>query len=205
MKITRYFQSCLLIEEGTARLMIDPSGHEATRLADFGHLDAVMYTHEHGDHFDADLAQQFSANGAKLYANAATAQKMKTDPTIVENGQEFEAGGVKIKAIELPHCKMWDGGAGPQNTGYLINDRLFHSGDGAVLDGLSVEILALPITGPDVSLKDAFDFAAQLKAKTLIPVHYDYIGTKPEVFAELARGQFGLDAKVLDIGQTMEV
>jgi len=205
MKVTRYFQSCLLIEEGAARLLIDPSGQEATRLSDFGKLDAVMYTHEHGDHFDADLAQQFSANGAKIYANAATAKKMKTAPTIVEDGQEFDVGGVKVKAYELPHCLMWDGSAGPQNTGYLVAGRLFHSGDGDNLEGLAVEVGAIPITGPDVSLKDAFEFAKQLSLKTIVPVHYDYIGTKPEVFAELALGQFGIDTKVLEIGESAEV
>jgi L-ascorbate metabolism protein UlaG (beta-lactamase superfamily) len=205
MKITRYFQSCLLIEEGAARMLIDPSGQEATRLNEFGKLDAVLYTHEHGDHFDGDLAQQLSANGAKLYANASTAKQMKSPPEVVSGGQEFEVGGIKVKAIELPHCLMWDGSAGPQNTGYLIAGKLFHSGDGANLDGLSADVVALPITGPDVSLKDAFDFVKQLSAKTIIPVHYDYIGTKPEVFAELARGQFGVDSKVLAIGQSTQV
>lgn len=205
MKITRYFQSCLLIEEGAARLLIDPSGQEATRLAEFGKLDAVFYTHEHGDHFNAEVAQQLAANGAKIYANGATAKKMTTPPEIVNDGQEFDVGGVKVKAVELPHCLMWDGSAGPQHTGYLVAGRLFHSGDGAKLEGLSAEIAAIPIAGPDISLKDAFDFVAQLAAKTVVPVHYDYFGIKPEVFAELARGQFGIDAKVLAAGQTVEL
>ena len=56
MKITRYYQSCLLVEEGSARILIDPSGAEAERFDSFGKLDAVLYTHEHSDHFDPDLA-----------------------------------------------------------------------------------------------------------------------------------------------------
>src|SRR4051794_11511318 len=109
MKVTRYFQSCLLIEEGVARLLIDPSGQEATRLAEFGQIDAVLFTHEHADHFDAGVAQQLAANGAKIYANQATASHMKNPPTIVSDGQEFEVAGIKVKALELPHCAMIDG------------------------------------------------------------------------------------------------
>jgi len=109
-----------------------------------------------------------------------------------------------LGAIELPHCLMWDGSAGPQNTGYLINERFFHPGDGKELAGLSVEILACPITGPDVSLKDAFSFIKQLSAKKAIPIHYDFIGTKPEVFAGLA-DTTGYDVHVLHIGEKLEL
>ena len=53
MKVTRYFQSCLL-------------------------PDAVLYTHEHMDHFDLEMARKFAAGGADVYDNASTAKKMIT-------------------------------------------------------------------------------------------------------------------------------
>jgi L-ascorbate metabolism protein UlaG (beta-lactamase superfamily) len=204
MKITRYFQSCLLIEEGAARFIIDPSGQESTRLNEFGKLDAVIYTHEHSDHFDADVAQQLSANGAKLYANASTAKQMKSPPTIVEDGMEFEVGGIKIKAYELPHCLMWDGTQGPQNTGYLIADKFFHPGDGKQLEGLSVSGLGLPINGPDISLMDAFNFAKQLSSKEIIPIHYDYLGGNTKVLADVGKGM-GLNFHVVDVAESVEI
>ena len=203
MKITRYFQSCLLIEEGSARLLIDPSAQETERYDSFGKLDAVLYTHQHGDHFDADLAQKFSAAGVPIYANASTAKFCKTPPLALEDGKESDIGGVKIKAIELPHCPMTDGTAGPQNTGLLVNGKLFHPGDGRELDGLTVEVLALPITGPDISLRDANDFAKQVKAKVVVPIHYDFIGTKPEVFGRLG-SEKPFEVKILGLGESAE-
>jgi L-ascorbate metabolism protein UlaG (beta-lactamase superfamily) len=192
MKVTRYFQSCLLIEESGARILIDPTAQDKD-IDKFGKLDAVLYTHEHGDHFDKDMAREFLNSGLTVYANGSTATKMENPPTISVDGQEFDIKGLKVKVMELPHCLMWDGKPGPQNTGYLINGKLFHPGDGKELAGLEVENLALPITGPDVSLKDAVSFAKQVKAKTVIPIHYDYIGTKPEVFASVS----GTDFKTL--------
>lgn len=206
MKITRYFQSCLLIEQGAARILIDPSGDEAIRMTEFGKLDAVLFTHEHADHFDSQLAQQLAANGAVIYANASTAKQMKAEPNVVSDGQEFEVGGIKIRALELPHCPMIDGSEGPQNTGYVIDGKLFHPGDGRNLEGLKVDVLAAPITGPDVSLRDAADFTKQVSAATVIPIHYDLIGTKPEIFERFS-GFFSQPYKVtiLGLGQSTEV
>jgi L-ascorbate metabolism protein UlaG (beta-lactamase superfamily) len=204
MKITRYFQSCLLIEESGAKILIDPSGHEKDRVNELGKLDAVLYTHEHSDHFDAGLAEELKSSGAAIYANASTSKQMKSQPNVVADQQELGIKGLKIKAIELPHCLMWDGSKGPENTGYLVNNKLFHSGDGKELDGLKIEILVAPINGPDVSLKDAYDFAKQVQAKTVIPVHYDYLGGKPEVFADVGKG-IGVSAHPLDIGQSVEL
>jgi L-ascorbate metabolism protein UlaG (beta-lactamase superfamily) len=205
MKVTRYFQSCLLIEENGVRILIDPSGQEKDRLKDFGKLDAVLYTHEHSDHFDAEMAQTFVEQAiAPVYANSSTAKQVKASVTEVKNGQELEINGLKIKAMELPHCLMWDGSEGPQNTGYLINERLFHPGDGKELTGLKVDALAVGINGPDISLKDAFDFCKQVAAKQVIPVHYDYLGGKPEVFADVGKGM-GLNTHVLEIGQPVDI
>lgn len=206
MKITRYYQSCLLIEERGARILIDPSGEEAGRFDSFGKLDAVLYTHEHGDHFEPELAQKFADAGAAIYANASTVKQMKFAPNIVTDGQEFKIGDVSVKVLELPHCLMADGSAGPQNTGYSINQKLFHPGDGKELAGLQVENLAVPIAGPDVSIKDAFGFAKQVGAKKAIPIHYDYIGTKPEVFEQLC-GYFNppFQTLIIEQGKSTEI
>ena len=205
MKVTRYFQSCLLIEDKGARILIDPSGQEKDRLSEFGKLDAVFYTHEHGDHFDAGMAQDFVEQGvAPVYANASTAKLIEASKTEVKDGQEYEINGLKVKAIELPHCLMADGSTSVQNTGYLVDGKLFHPGDGAELEGLSVDTLAVPISGPDISLKDAYAFTMQVKAKQVIPIHYDFLGGNPDYLGS-SLNKKGVKVHGLTIGDSIEL
>lgn len=205
MKVTRFFQSCLLIESNNVRILIDPSGQEKDRLGGFSKLDAVFYTHEHMDHFDADMARQFVEEGvAAVYANACTAKQIKASVTTVEDKQEYEVSGLKVKAIELPHCLMIDGSTSVQNTGYLVNGELFHPGDGKELAGLKVKTLAVPLNGPDISPHDAFKFGKQVEARNLIPVHYDFLGGNPDFFARTAE-QNGMKTHVLELGQSVEL
>jgi len=205
MKVTRYFQSCLLIEDKGARILIDPSGQEKDRLSEFGKLDAVFYTHEHGDHFDAGMAQDFVEQGvAPVYANASTAKLIEASKTEVKDGQEYDINGLKVKAIELPHCLMVDGSTSVQNTGYLVDGKLFHPGDGAELEGLSVDTLAVPISGPDISLKDAYAFTVQVKAKQVIPIHYDFLGGNPDYLGS-SLNKKGVKVHGLTIGDSIEL
>jgi L-ascorbate metabolism protein UlaG (beta-lactamase superfamily) len=204
MKVTRYFQSCLLIEENGVRILIDPSGQDKD-IEKFGKLDAVLYTHEHSDHFDPEMATIFVEQGvAPVYANASTAKQIEASKTEVSDGQEFDIKGVKIKAYELPHCLMVDGSQGPQNTGYLISQKLFHPGDGKELNGISVDNLAMPLAGPDISPHDGFTFAKQVNAKQVIPIHYDYLGGNPDFFAMMTE-KHGIKTLGLKNGETVEL
>lgn len=203
MKVTRYFQSCLLIEDNGVRILIDPCGQDKD-IEKFGKLDAVLYTHEHMDHFDADVAEKFASGGADMYANASTAKQMKTQPKVVNDGEEIGIKDLKVKAMELPHCLMIDGSTSVHNTGYLVNGRLFHPGDGKELAGLRAEILAVPLNGPDISPHDAFVFGQQVGAKQLIPIHYDFLGGNPDFFASTAE-QHGMKTNSLKQGESAEV
>lgn len=205
MKLTRYFQSCLLVEEVGARILIDPSEQEADDSQKFGKLDAVLFTHEHSDHFDSDLAQKFMDDGIAVYANVSTAKQIKGQPNVVSDGQKFSVGYVEVLTKDMDHCPMPDGSTGPQNTGYIIAKRLLHSGDSIQAGDSKVEIIAGPITGPDVSIRDAMDLGKLVGAKVFVPIHYDYIGTKPQVFASFAKS-YGMpfEVQVIEESQTIE-
>lgn len=206
MKITKYYQSCLLIEEGKTRILIDPSAQETERVAGFSPIDAVLYTHEHADHFDPELAAQFQHQAIAIYANASVAKQLSFSPIIVEDGQEFAVKDILVKVLELSHCPMPDGSGGPQNTGYLFNQKLFHPGDGKELAGLQVSTLALPITGPDISPRDAFAFARQTGARRAIAIHWDIWGANAGFYASRAKALAQpFELEILGIGESTEV
>lgn len=209
MKVTRFPQSCLLLEKDNHKIVIDPGVHflETHSVEELNGVEAVLYTHQHADHYDPKIAEALLAQGTVVYANAATAELIGPDRvTTVDDNQAFSVAGFEVVARELPHCLLPDGSEGPQNTGYVIDGVLFHPGDGKELEGLQVGNLALPIVGPDISILDAINFAKQVGAKVAIPIHFTAIPADPHVFADYAkRGSPGLEVRVLADGETTEI
>jgi L-ascorbate metabolism protein UlaG (beta-lactamase superfamily) len=210
MKITKYPQSCLIIDHAGKRLCIDPGGLVAAKYqaAELLTIDAILYTHEHPDHADAGfLKELLKISKVPVYANNATKKLLGDLVThVVNDGMEFDAAGVPIVAKELPHCLMADGSPGPQNTGYVIDGIFFDPGDGIRLDGFHIGAAAIPIAGPDISPRDVFDFIKQLGCKTVIPVHYHFFLEDPKVLANFAAEVVpDVNFVVLGDGQSTEI
>jgi L-ascorbate metabolism protein UlaG (beta-lactamase superfamily) len=209
MKVTRYPQSCLLLEKAGHKIVIDPGVHflQTHKIEELRGVEAVLYTHQHSDHYDPTIAEAMISAGAHIFANGATAQLIGTERVrIVKDGDSFTAAGLEVMARELPHCLLPDGGEGPQNTGYVIDGVFFHPGDGKELAGLYVDNVALPITGPDISILDAINFAKQLKAKLVIPIHYTAIPADPNIFAQYAaKGGSDFEVRILADGESSEL
>lgn len=210
MKVTKYPQSCLIIEEQGKRIVIDPGALVSDKFAaqDLLPLDAILITHEHEDHADPELIRGLvGASHMQVIANLSTKNLLGDLVTqVVTDNEEFEAAGVKIVARELPHCLMVDGSAGPQNTGYVVDGVFFHAGDGIKLDNLQVQAAAIPIAGPDISVRDVFDFIKQLRCTTVVPIHYDYFLENPNLLAGIGEGTLkDVRFVVLDDGQSAEL
>jgi L-ascorbate metabolism protein UlaG (beta-lactamase superfamily) len=209
MKVMKFPQSCLLVESEGHKIIIDPGVHflQSHHLNELKGVEAVLYTHQHSDHYDEDIASALLEQGVHMYANDATADLIGTEKvTVVHDGDNLMVAGFEVIARELPHCLLPDGSEGPQNTGYVINGVLFHPGDGKELDDLKVDNLALPITGPDISILDAVNFAKQVGAKVAIPIHYDGIPADPNVFAAYAgKGSASFEVRVLADGESTEL
>lgn len=178
MKVTKYPQSCLLLEKDGRRILIDPGSFVAEKYhaSEFGKVEAVLYTHQHGDHYDEGFSKSLDA---PKYGNKSVCELIGSDCKLVESGKEFELAGFKILPHDLPHCKMVDGSDGPQNTGFIIDDNFFDPGDGIDTEGVSVENAAIPIAGPSISMYDAAQFVLKLGVKKVIPIHYSNVGYFP--------------------------
>ncbi len=207
MNVTRYPQSCLLLEKDGHKIVIDPGMHflEKYTVEELNGVEAVLYTHQHPDHYEPKIAEALLAQGVAVYANGSTAQLIGAERvTTVNDGDSFSVAGFAITARELPHCLLPNGEEGPQNTGYIVDSVFFDPGDGKDIDDLKVAAMALPITGPDISMLDAFNFAEKLGVKVAIPVHYRWMGADAETYKQFAAKR-PFEVRVLADGESTEI
>ncbi len=207
MRVTKYPQSCLLVEESAGgRLLIDVGTFttEDYDLADFGEVDAVLFTHQHPDHFDRRWAEQALGEGIPVYANADVCAQLDAaeDTTTLADGESATVAGFDVTAHDRPHVPLVDGSAGPPNTGFVLDDRLYHPGDSLTVDGIGVDVLAAPIVGPSISFRDAYVMLEETGASSAVPIHYDFFVADPDLFEHFCDVA---TVHVLDHGESIEV
>lgn len=175
MRITKFGHSCLLIEEGTARLLIDP-GNFSSGQENAENIDAVLITHEHPDHVTVDaLKKVLSKNpSAAIYSNEGVANFLKSEQipvSIQANNAHFSVKDVSIEVFGVDHACIHDTIPLIRNTGYVIGKRFFYPGDALTEFPSDVDILALPVAAPWMRLSDAIDYAIKIQPKVCFPVH----------------------------------
>ncbi len=187
MDITKYPQSCLLLEKDGNRVLIDPGSFVADKFSagDLPEIGAIIITHRHPDHANPELISALLAKkSVPVYANGDTKELLGDLVTnVIEPGEEAEITGFAVRAYAMPHCPLPDGSAGPPNNGYVFDGRFLHSGDGVSVEGLQIDNAAIAIAGPDISLRDAADLIRSIHAKKVIPVHYSIFSDEKPVAA----------------------
>ena len=204
MRFTKYAQSCAILEGTNGRVLIDPGNFamDAVAFDDFGTVDAVLFTHRHPDHLDDRAVAAAMDRGLPIYGNADVRDVIGDAVTVVTGGQKFEAAGFDIVPYDMPHVVMVNGTAGPSNTGFVFDGRLLHPGDSMQVDGMRVDVLAVPIAGPSNSLHAAYVAVETIAAASAIPIHYDGFVADPGRFAEWCDIA---SVVVLDHGETAEL
>ena len=101
MRLTHFGHACVLVETDSTRVLIDPGTLSEGYVA-LSDLDAVLITHQHGDHLDLDqLPLLLSANtGATLYVDTDSAPlviERGLTPEVVVPGDSLRAGGSTIE------------------------------------------------------------------------------------------------------------
>jgi L-ascorbate metabolism protein UlaG (beta-lactamase superfamily) len=207
MKVTKYPQSCLLLEKDGKRIVIDPGNFFAEKysLDELGSIEAVLYTHRHGDHLDAGIFEQVKTANIPSYGNADVCELLGDGITEVVSGQAFTVAGFNILPHDIEHFRADPVIDPPQNTGFIVDGNFFHPGDGHENNGVQVNHFAVPIAGP-FKFEHAVEFVKSVGAKKVIPIHYTNQArypANPQDFITLARGS--AEIILLDDGQSVEL
>jgi len=176
MKITKYAQSCLLVEVDGVKLLTD-IGSYSLEVPDVTGLSAVLITHEHQDHFDLPKLQEVLTHNpdARVITHAGVGEKLAEAGiawTAIEPGETVDVSGVTIESFGTEHAIIYGDSSPCRNTGFLVAGKLYMPGD-ALHDvpDKQVDILALPTGGPWHKISTAIDYAKQINPRVAFPIH----------------------------------
>jgi len=210
MRLQKLGHSCLLVETGDARLLIDP-GTFSSGFDDLDGLTAVLVTHQHPDHLDVGrLPGLLERNPSmQVIADSGTAQILRDEhgleASVATGGEVFELG-VRVEAVGEMHAQIHPDIPRVTNVGYLIDGRLLHPGDAIDVTDREVEILALPTMAPWMRMAEAVDFLRAVSPKVAVPIH-DGLLRSPDLFYNAFRGlgPQATEVRVLDDGAPVEM
>lgn len=174
MRITKYGHCCLLIETGDLRLLTDPGNYN--QVPEVDNLDYVIITHEHQDHCHVDAVKSVlrQNRAAHVITHAGVGRILQEAGVAfmdIRDGEEKILKGVSVRSFGTEHACIHPDLPPVQNTGFLIDGRLFYPGDAFHDPRVPVEILALPVAGPWMKLSEAVEYAKALKPSVVFPVH----------------------------------
>lgn len=215
MKITKYPQSCLMVETNNKKVLIDPGSlkYQDKFLEEWGQADIILITHKHGDHIYKDILKDLNIPIYSTEEVQSTYPKIKFN--IVKEKDILEIDNIKIEVVKAIHGynpNLKEGGQVFENVGYIIDDkqhRLYITSDTICFNNeYKADIIALPVTahGLTMSSYEAALYAKEVGANLVLPTHMDNekyptdINYMKENFAK-----FNVNYKVLDIEETIEI
>jgi L-ascorbate metabolism protein UlaG (beta-lactamase superfamily) len=206
MQVTHFGHSCVLLDTGAARLLIDP-GSFSTDFEGVTGLDAVLVTHQHPDHLDPErLPTLLRANpDAQLIVDTGTAGQLNdVDHETVEPGATLQVGGARIDVLGGQHAVIHPDIPRIVNNAYLVDGTHLHPGDALDTVPDDLEVLFLPTAAPWQKLSDAVDYLRQVAPRYAVPIHQGILAVPGMYYGHFERlGPEKTTLKVLDAGEAV--
>jgi len=177
MQLTKYTHACVRFDDGDRALVIDPGIFSEVEQALDG-VEAVLITHEHADHIDADRLRAAARANSRLrvWAPSAVADsvaELGEQVVTVGPGESFDAGGFAVRTFGGQHALIHPSIPMIANVGYLIGaqDSVYHPGDSFAVPSVPVSTLLAPLSAPWSKASEVIDFVVAVRAPRVHQVH----------------------------------
>lgn len=175
MQLTKFTHACVRFDDGDRALVIDPGVFSEVEQTLDG-VDAVLITHEHADHLDADrLRAAAKANPRlRIWAPSAVTESLADlgeQAVAVGAGESFDAGGFAVRTFGGQHAVIHPSIPVIANVGYLIENSVYHPGDSFTVPSAPVATLLVPLNAPWSKAAEVIDFVISVRAPKVHPVH----------------------------------
>jgi L-ascorbate metabolism protein UlaG (beta-lactamase superfamily) len=162
MRFTKLGHSCVRLEKDGAVLVIDPGSFSDAPAALAGAA-AVLVTHEHPDHLDADAitAALASSPDLTLWTTASVSAQFGDFASrvhAVSHGDALEIAGFSVHVYGEQHALIHRDIPLVQNSCFLVDGELFHPGDSLTVPEEPAPTLLLPITAPWLKSGEMIDY-----------------------------------------------
>lgn len=220
MKITRYAQSCVLIETNGKRILVDPGSiqyDDSLLENDWNNIDIILVTHKHGDHCHVPaILEIMKDEKTKLYSSAEVATEYpELKIEIVKENDIVNIDDIKIEVVKAVHgfIPLLKGGKEVNNNiGYIIDDgkkRAYLTSDTICFDNdYKCNVLFVPVCNHGLVMGpfEAALFAKETGAELVVPVHYHnpkYPADLDEVEKHFKEN--GLNYRIMEIKDSVEL
>lgn len=217
MKITKFPQSCLLIETKGKKILVDPGTlkYKDEYFEIWNNVDIILITHKHPDHCNTEVLEKLSKN-ITIYSTKEVWKANKTlNINIIKENDIIELDNIKIEVVHAIH------GYQPllkgekevhENVGYIIDDgdnRLYTTSDTICFKNeYKADILCVPVTGYGLTMSafEAALYAKEVGVVLTIPIHMDNPAFPPDYnFIKEMFNKYEVEYEILENDETIEI
>lgn len=173
MRLTKLGHACVRLQKDDRTLVIDPGGltPESDALAG---AEAVLITHEHFDHFEADRLRRAVAEDPLLTiytcrAVAAGLADLGARVRTLGEGDSVTIAGFEVAVAGQKHEVVHPDVPRVENIGFLIDGEVFHPGDAFTV--VNAPTLLVPGQAPWMKNPEMVEYLRAVRPRRAFAVH----------------------------------
>ena len=173
MRLTKLGHACVRIRKDDRTLVIDPGGLTPEDDAIAG-ADAVLITHEHFDHLQADRLRRAVAEDPRLTVHTCRAvaeilHDLGDRVRTVGEGDSLDIAGFEVGVVGRKHEVVHPDVPPVDNVGFLIDGEVFHPGDAFTV--VSAPTLLVPGQAPWMKAPEMIQYLRAVNPRRAYAVH----------------------------------